>query len=353
MKTFAHPLRIEVQNKKQHEEVYKELKNLGYTGNIPGHLDLIYPKWIVTNDTEHNGWLCSYDHSVAFNKTIKRYVISEYNLDLIIALASQTTSKEFEIGEWVVVIDNHGLSASTRAIGKIRKIEHDMLIVDWVAGHNKQDHGGYKTNRFLKATKEEIISHFTQKETIMKEDKNEIVHYEVIKKVPLSGYPVGTKLSTKSSFSEYAQYPEFFQPVTKGDVQFEALCKEATERGFVPGAKYRDEDGKIQIFPSSINWQRNYFDSKQCFLACIGSDILWRENRGWVAEVISSSIKIGNYDVEFLADNEVKIGCQEFDFDELKTVQRLLGDPINAEITIHGTKFTRELIKEIIDNTKD
>lgn len=80
---------------------------------------------------------------------------------------------------------------------------------------------------------------------------------------------------------------------------------------------------------------------------------IWRVN-GSLRMATSSevqdhcTIKIGEYKVEYSSDNNIKIGCQTYSYEDVMAVRRFLEITEQTTIEIRGEKITLKLINRII-----
>lgn len=110
----------------------------------------------------------------------QRYFIPEYNPSLFLALAAMSEGDEFFAGEWLTCIYE---SSSQHKFGNIYKLwkEEDGAIYTDQTDRSKwmfkfSDFTEKQPN-FRKATKEEIIAHFTKQGQSQKEEENYVGKY--------------------------------------------------------------------------------------------------------------------------------------------------------------------------------
>jgi len=156
MKNFKYPLAIEG-TRDELEQLRIKIEELGYdnTGLPYGH-----DKILVTNldgIVGKLGFLGSWAKS-----DYNRIVVSASNPDLVLALAAMTEGDEHTAGEWFVKI---GSGDGTFTDGNLYKSIKPVTEMGAFICDNGKTNGYYTNpfNHFRKATKEEIIAHFSPK----------------------------------------------------------------------------------------------------------------------------------------------------------------------------------------------
>lgn len=151
MTKFSTPVSMQVTKEQYEKDLRDPLLKMGYKEYEVLFMD--NNRFIVTNHCGQNGvvtdlgifWNCEKEHN--------RYFIDHYNPELFLALAGMRDDKEIRVGDWVI-LNLHG--------GTVYNVD-DISII-YTAKKIKilgiYEHIGF----FRKATKEEIIQHFTKQE---------------------------------------------------------------------------------------------------------------------------------------------------------------------------------------------
>ncbi len=155
-KQFAFPVSMIV-TQEQFNFLSKELEKLGYENN--GQCTKrSNPIVLYTNAGLNNNQYSSVNLICGEAKTIHdRYFIEQYNPELFLALAAQTTNEELAIGDYIKLRNGY--------IGdnKIEQIVGFHYNNKMKIGGREEQHCNPK--EYEKATKEEIISHFINNKT--------------------------------------------------------------------------------------------------------------------------------------------------------------------------------------------
>jgi len=127
---------------------YKE-QNITYWSEYP---------YLCTNwGSNHNGIGNGYEYS-NFVNAHNRYYIEEYNPQLFLALAAMTDDEEAIVGEYIIAKDTKR---------HIPKTPERVESIDNGFYKTKSNANNWETEYYRKATKEEIINHFTKKQNTM------------------------------------------------------------------------------------------------------------------------------------------------------------------------------------------
>ncbi len=157
MKQFKYPISIHG-TRVELNAIATQLKNLGYKdAPVFGNNGL---PWIVTN-IEY-GWFC-------FNETTSCYNIIEVsasNPDLVLALAAMVDDDKLYVGEYVVAVKTTlRVPGTLSKVTKVNETGEAFNIDDSNDNSYDSNWGPLNLNFFRKATKEEIINHFTMNPT--------------------------------------------------------------------------------------------------------------------------------------------------------------------------------------------
>ena len=118
----------------------------------------------VTNVTEYGKEKCN------------RYYIPTYNPKKFLALAGMTNSPRGNVGEWWKCVEPYGWKGAfeKNKLYKQSSNKHKFILLD--NDNNMQENTEEWAKDFIKATKEEIIAFFSEKE-IEKEVEQELIGY--------------------------------------------------------------------------------------------------------------------------------------------------------------------------------
>lgn len=155
MRNFIQPVAMPV-NQKQYAEILPSLTPLGYTEYIDGDtwiedFYLLSNKW----SSHENGKLFLANKGYKKHRNLGGAIVIDYNPDLFLALAAMSEGGEMFPGEWV--ISNQEDIATVIDVSDFSK----HLSVEFLDGSK----GNYPENIFRKATAEEIVVHFSKKES--------------------------------------------------------------------------------------------------------------------------------------------------------------------------------------------
>lgn len=184
---FTTPVSMQVTEEQYERDLIEPLKKLGYsTENI--NYDWDFNNILVTNYSSNIGNLTNVNGNTTLHN---RHFIDHYNPQLLLALAAMTDEKDGIAGEyWLRYVCNNDSDFTKNQIYKaIRPINQELAFID-----NSGDENGrhpYNHSYFRKATKEELINHFT-KENVFSTNKTE----NMFKK---GDYIVTLKVSTNAS----------------------------------------------------------------------------------------------------------------------------------------------------------
>lgn len=183
MKNFAIPLLING-DIDQLNQLSKELESLGYDVE-QGMGGPIMQLFTCKNHRPHSACICRSMNWEFINedRDYPRTIVSANDKELVLALAAMVDDNSFYKGEWVVALSDtepQFTKGKLYCVRDYRDIDTIVLIV--------QDDSGSKTNgwyacNFRKATKQEIINHFT-KQLVIGEwnmEQKAIVGYKVKK----------------------------------------------------------------------------------------------------------------------------------------------------------------------------
>jgi len=217
---FAYPLAVEG-SEQELKDLMSKLIELGYEQN---HHSYFYGTWLVTNFSGYNraiGFALSTPSKYQNNQK----PIPASNPDLILALAAMREGTEFYEGESVIFQGETNYAFTKNHLYTIReplgKYGHLITLLDNVGSQTN----GMSAELWRKASKEEIIAHYTKKEKALTEGQNiggvhkssntmkdrKIIGYKLIKEYPGS-FKLGHEFKTTQG-SLCAQYPEFWQPI--------------------------------------------------------------------------------------------------------------------------------------------
>lgn len=161
-------------------------------------------------------------------------------------------------------------------------------------------------------------------------------------------YPGSPKVGTITE-EDMSKYPDFWEIVKE-------TFKEGDWVTCLPGFSNSGLEGDSKY--GGAGYQSNLVFKVKKVVNHSKYDVLWIADRGTgvynhvvrkaTQEEIDAATKIevAGYTLERVG-SEYKFGCQTFDKAEVKTIKRLLESPINAEITISGTKITLDLINKL------
>jgi len=156
---FTQPVSMQCSEEQYNRDLRESLLAMGYNERNISNFSS-YPM-LVTNQGGGNSRLANLDY---YNKlSYKRYFIEEYNPELFLALAGMTDSEKGNIGECWRCTD-------ARVSNFISGNLYIQLTSDIKNNSNFLDEKGYLSgwcdlnlSHFTKATKEEIINHFSNK----------------------------------------------------------------------------------------------------------------------------------------------------------------------------------------------
>jgi len=118
------------------------------------------------------------------------------------------------------------------------------------------------------------------------------------------------------------------------------------------GEYVTDDDGR-NIYKIGSYKNNNYYPAPGKYSS--GKDINisysfgYKLRRATKEEIeAAQSVKISGYTAEAV-DGEIAFGCQRLTKQDLHTVEKLLNNEINASITIHNTKITKEIIQKLLN----
>lgn len=137
---------VDVTKERYEKDLRETLLQFGYT-----EVDIQFyceARLVVTNYGNNDGILTTLESNDTFQKLHNRYPIDHYNPELFLALAGMTDDKEIKVGDWVIW---------ALGVVKIKNIKGGVMYFydgcDTFSGNIRR-----------KATKEEIIQHFTKQE---------------------------------------------------------------------------------------------------------------------------------------------------------------------------------------------
>ena len=140
----------------------KELKKLGYEGSFIGSIQSP-DEYIATNLGNTNHSFSNVDDSDS--KQYNRYCINTYNPELFLALAAMTDNSDPIVGEYMICIENTTDSTANSIVGDIFPIVSFNTSMRGLGHFNY----GWSRNHYRKATKEELIAHFTKDTFVLPE----------------------------------------------------------------------------------------------------------------------------------------------------------------------------------------
>jgi len=167
MSKFITPVSMKV-TREEFNYLEKELEKLGYESSLIG---LIYPvdNYIATNLGNTNNLFSNID-----NETINRhdrYYIDSYNPELFLALAAMTDNYDPIVREYMICIYDTVNCEINSKVGDIIKILSFNDNSKWKPKQTEKGHFGtdWSRNHYRKATKEELISHFSKDTFVLPE----------------------------------------------------------------------------------------------------------------------------------------------------------------------------------------
>lgn len=191
----------------------------------------------------------------------------------------------------------------------------------------------YVSDNYYKPESYEIIEFEQLNLKIQENMKKKIIAYIVTKEFPsIEGlYKKGERITLSNSIFKYASsYPEWLSPVY--------------EEEFKEGDIVTDDEGRnIYTYSHESNGQHYANGGGPC---SFGKDL--RKATAEEIKAFKEKIKINGYDC-IKTKAGVEFGCQKFSKEELATISRLISSPIDAQITISGTKITEELLNKIMN----
>lgn len=234
-----------------------------------------------------------------------------------------------------------------------RTIENSKVLSDWANRVSSgKCHSGYGKTNYIHS---HDIDTSDSPRSGNHPDYTEIT-YEQFKKHILKPmkyklkveYPGSPKVGTITE-EDMSKYPDFWEIVKE-------TFKEGDWVTCLPGFSNSGIEGDSKY--GGAGYQSNLVFKVKKVVNHSKYDVLWIPDRGTgvynhvvrkaTQEEIDAAtkIEIAGYTLERVG-SEYKFGCQTFSKQEVKTIKRLLESPINAEITIGGTKITQELINKL------
>lgn len=163
-KTFLYPVSMKIESKEQECYLAGKLLEIGYVDN---DLRVSAPRIIYTNAGGESSYFSSaMSLKRSYQIDYNRYLIEDFNPELFLALASQT--KEDAKGNWYVYTGNNYYTFTHGRLYQLKE-PHLTSLCAFINDEGEQDGWGgiegINKAMFRKATKEEIITHFTQNNT--------------------------------------------------------------------------------------------------------------------------------------------------------------------------------------------
>lgn len=162
MNKFITPVSMNVSREKG-DSLVKKLNNLGYTLHKAFDYSL-FNDTLCTNRGNYNYQIGFLNDYTRFSNN--RYFISDYNPELFLALAAMTSYDDPIIGEYMICIKNTENCLYNNKIG-------DIFPIKSFNKGNKAEEGhfadGWSRKHFRKATKEELIAHFSKDTFVLPE----------------------------------------------------------------------------------------------------------------------------------------------------------------------------------------
>lgn len=170
MSKFKYPVSMVVTKEQFEADLRKPLEDLGYSiASVSSFTD--YPLLFVRGESINN-----IDFTIVFtSERNSSTFIDHYNPELLIALASMREGDEPHVGEWFKVLKDwkdEGVSWRKGELIKVTSINDHSPVGKGVLC------SGYDRDYYTKASKEDIILHFTKNKTTM---KGELIGYKLIK----------------------------------------------------------------------------------------------------------------------------------------------------------------------------
>lgn len=174
MTNFAQPVSMRVTEEQFEADLRKPLEELGY--EIKELFKFSDFPILINNLGDIRGHLSNVEDFA--NETYGRYFIDHYNPTLFLALAAMREGDEPHVGEWFVYSNPDGMKINFREEGLYQlkgAFSDEGAFID--DGGNCNGHWPQNNVYFTKASKEEIIAHFTKNKTMNKK----IEGYKLIK----------------------------------------------------------------------------------------------------------------------------------------------------------------------------
>jgi len=154
---FKTPIAMKCTQEQYDRDLKQPLKELGYEENSMNKIHDDYT--LVTN------FMCS-GNNLAFvqkyhSRVQKNYLIPTYNPKLYIALAGMTKGKDWIAGEWFKCVSSKSNWFTPGKLYQAREEDNKVSLLR-VYNDDEGDFNGYGIDNFIKATKEELIEHFTE-----------------------------------------------------------------------------------------------------------------------------------------------------------------------------------------------
>jgi hypothetical protein len=156
---FTQPVSMKCSQEQYNRDLKESLLAMGYRENNIGSFGS-YPI-LVTNQGGDNSRLSNLEYNA--NVKFGRYFIKEYNPELFLALAGMTDSEIGNVGEWWKHITDGVFGFTEGKLYKQTKSNYQLRYA--FLDDNSKENGNEGSNNkwFVKATKQEIINHFSNK----------------------------------------------------------------------------------------------------------------------------------------------------------------------------------------------
>lgn len=161
MSKFITPVTMKVTEEQFENDLKQPLLDLGYNNEV-GSCESDFTKYNYLTNVKNSNTIKVGNNIFMFNKVSGNH-IKNYNPELYLALAAMTEGEDWTVGEWLVVKDVSYLPSGT--LFKVKELKN-ASYEDGFAGNDIK-------HLYRKATKEELIKHFSKesKETTTKQNR--------------------------------------------------------------------------------------------------------------------------------------------------------------------------------------
>ena len=158
---FIQPVSMRVTKEQYERELREPLLKMGY-----GEVTIANFNKMPIIATNYNGYYRSLSNLNDMRKShYNRYFIPDYNPEFFLAIAAMTDKESPIVGEWLVCIDEMAYIISGYKVGEFVKNGNPNIELNW----------------FRRATLQELIEKFTNKESIKEDTMKKELTQELIK----------------------------------------------------------------------------------------------------------------------------------------------------------------------------